>query len=40
MAVIFAALYELVKTHILHRNKLDEVSAEYLTKITANAQQS
>ena len=34
--VIFAALYELVMTHILHRKKLDDVGAEYLTKITAN----
>ena len=36
--VIFAALYELVMTHILHRKKLDDVGAEYLTKITANVQ--
>ena len=38
--VIFAALYELVMTHILHRKKLDDVGAEYLTKITANVQKS
>ena len=24
-------------THILHRKKLDDVGAEYLTKITANS---
>ena len=36
--VIFAALFELVMTHILHRKKLDDVGAEYLTKITANVQ--
>ena len=34
--MIFAALYELVMTHILHRKKLDDVGAEYLTKITTN----
>ena len=38
--MIFAALYELVMTHILHRKKLDDVDAEYLTKITANVQRS
>ena len=38
--VIFAALYELVMTHILHRKKLDEVGTEYLTKMTANVQKS
>ena len=31
---------ELVMTHILHRKKLDEVGAEYLTKITTNVQKS
>ena len=36
--VIFAALFELVMIHILHRKKLDDVGAEYLTKITANVQ--
>ena len=38
--LIFAALFELVMTHILHRKKLDDVGAEYLTKITANVQTS
>ena len=38
--MIFAALFELVMTHILHRKKLDDVGAEYLTKITANVQKS
>ena len=38
--VIFAAFFELVMTHILHRKKLDDVGAEYLTKITANVQKS
>ena len=36
--VIFAALFELVMVHILHRKKLDDVGAEYLTKIAGNVQ--
>ena len=36
--VIFAALLELVMTHILHRKKMDDVGAENLSKITANIQ--
>ena len=36
--VIFAALFELVMVHILHRKKLDDVGAEYLTKIAVNVQ--
>ena len=36
--MIFAVLFELVLTHILHRKKLDEVGEEYLTKITSKVQ--
>ena len=36
--MIFAALSELVMTHIFHRKKLDDVGAENLSKITANVQ--
>ena len=36
--MIFAALFELVMVHILHRKKLDDVGAEYLTKIAGNVQ--
>ena len=35
---MFAALFELVMAHILHRQKLDDIVAENLTKITANVQ--
>ena len=38
--VIFAALLELVMTHILHRKKIIDISAENLSKITANVQKS
>ena len=38
--VIFAAHLELVMTHILHRKKIIDVSAENLSKITANVQKS
>ena len=36
--MLFAALLELVMTHILHRKKMDDVGAENLSKITANVQ--
>ena len=36
--MIFAALLELVITHIFHRKKLDDVGAENLSKIIANVQ--
>ena len=38
--MIFAAHLELVMTHILHRKKIIDVSAENLSKITANVQKS
>ena len=38
--MIFAALSELVMTHIFHRKKLDDVGAENLSKIIANVQKS
>ena len=38
--VTFAALFELVMTHIFHRKKLDDVGAENLSKIIASVQKS
>ena len=38
--MIFAAHLGLVMTHILHRKKIIDVSAEDLSKITANVQKS
>ena len=33
---IFAALFEFLMSHICHRKKLDDYSAENLTEITTN----
>ena len=33
---IFAALFEFLMSHIFHRKKLDDFSAENITKITTN----